>query len=112
MTRLIPAKEKTYTKTELLRLAYELSILYLRKYDLPQYSGLLESIANKAVNLRLHASEMYDAIKTYDTIPASIADFALNDAEIALNNKCQELTKGKIEVAVYDYVIPQDDMER
>lgn len=108
MTRFIPAKEKTYTKTELLRLADELSILYLRKYDLSQYSGLLESVANKAVNLRLHASE----IQTYDMIPAPIADFALNDAEIALNNKCQELSKGKIEVAVYNYAVPQDDMER
>lgn len=108
MTRFIPAKDKVYTKTELLRLADELSILYLRRYGLSQYSGLLQSVANQAVNLRLDVAE----IKMYDMIPAQIADFALNDAEIALNSKCQELTKGKIEVAVYDYAVPQDDMER
>ena len=87
MAQCIPIKDKTYTKLELLRLADGLALLYLHRYDIPQYSGLLQSTSRHAVNLRLNAAE----ISNYDTIPSDIAGLALNDAKIALDSKCREV---------------------
>ena len=88
MAQCIPIKDKTYTKLELLRLADGLALLYLHRYGIPQYSGLLQSTSRHAVNLRLNATR----ISNYDTIPSDIAGLALNDAKIALDSKCKEVT--------------------
>lgn len=96
MTKFIMQKEKNYTKQELMRLADDLALLYLHRYNLPQYSGLLQSTAYRAVNLRLKAADITD----FAVIPADIAGIALNDAEIALASKCISLTKGKIDITV------------
>ena len=84
----MPIKDKTYTKLELLRLADGLALLYLHRYDIPQYSGLLQSTSRNAVNLRLNATR----ISNYETIHQDIAGLALNDAKIALDSKCKEVT--------------------
>lgn len=79
-----------------MRLADDLALLYLHRYNLPQYSGLLQSTAYRAVNLRLKAADTTE----FDVIPADIAGIALNDAEVALGSKCVSLTKGKIDIKV------------